>query len=90
MVVMWLFYKRPEPTKKALGTVLMIVFGVLLVAAIIMSLGQEQQERAWRAKQVELAKVVIKANYDAEKCKDDKPLYVFIGNTSSKTVRATR
>ena len=68
----------------------MIVFGVLLVAAIIMSLGQEQQERAWRAKQVELAKVVIKANYDAEKCKDDKPLYVFIGNTSSKTVRATR
>ena len=90
LVMVFLFYKRPEQTKRGVVKGLFIVFCLIALYALFLEFSSKQSEQRWQAEQEELAKVVIKANYDAEKCKGDKPLRVFIGNSSSKTVKATR
>jgi hypothetical protein len=64
----------------------------LIVISLVALVGLAGLYSWWKSEseQAELARVVIQAKYGAEECKGDKPLHVFIGNASSKTVKAVR
>jgi hypothetical protein len=85
LVTVWLLYRRPKQTIKGLA----VILAVGAVTIVWLSYQEVESNNRWQAEQAakaaELTKILLKANYDAAKCGGEKPLHVFLGNTSTPT-----